>query len=269
MLSNFREDKNLKALDVLLKDKPDDYKGRVLEYVRAANIDADDPTFILIAAQGSLDIALEKLPIEFRGIVALAIKELRSIVALASSNTSTVLSVYSRDAESRQEETELLEEKLNALVKKQGDEIVRLTVTVEKLKQKINQLSAIENKLTQLPNRMTEAIIVANNKHDRYVVDNIMAHIDRLILNITDNIVDRLIPLKKPFYVGAVGLVSLVPLVGLSICYTNVKLSDLTAEFARNQNGILHIVKKLENDTIKLQRIEKKLGIEPTKKTTK
>jgi hypothetical protein len=157
--SNSGVDKNLKALDKLLKDKPDDYKGRVLEYVRASNIDADDPTFILIAAQGSLDIALEKLPIEFRGIVALAIEELRGIVALASSNTNTVLLVYARNAERRQEEGELLKAKLTALA----------------------------DKLEQVPSQIIEAvteamreIVLAQNQHDRYVVDTIVANSTQL-----------------------------------------------------------------------------------------
>lgn len=56
--------KELEALDVLLKGKSDEYKGRVLQYVRDAKVDANDPTFLLMAALGNLDTALIDLPKE-------------------------------------------------------------------------------------------------------------------------------------------------------------------------------------------------------------
>jgi hypothetical protein len=57
-----RKDKELEALDILLKGKSDEYKGRVLQYVRNAKVDANDSTFILMVALGNLDIALVDLP---------------------------------------------------------------------------------------------------------------------------------------------------------------------------------------------------------------
>ena len=57
-----RKDKELEALDLLLKGKSDEYKGRVLQYVRDAKVDANDSTFILMVALGNLDIALVDLP---------------------------------------------------------------------------------------------------------------------------------------------------------------------------------------------------------------
>jgi hypothetical protein len=56
--------RELEALDVLLKGKSDEYKGRVLQYVRDAKVDANDSTFLLMAALGNLDIALIDLPKE-------------------------------------------------------------------------------------------------------------------------------------------------------------------------------------------------------------
>jgi hypothetical protein len=55
--------KELEALDVLLKGKSDEYKGRVLQYVRDAKVDANDPTFLLMAALGNLDVVLIDLPL--------------------------------------------------------------------------------------------------------------------------------------------------------------------------------------------------------------
>jgi hypothetical protein len=57
-----RKDKELEALDLLLKGKSDEYKGRVLQYVRNAKVDANDSTFLLMVALGNLDIALVDLP---------------------------------------------------------------------------------------------------------------------------------------------------------------------------------------------------------------
>lgn len=57
-----RKDKELEALDILLKGKSDEYKGRVLQYVRDAKVDANDSTFLLMVALGNLDIALVDLP---------------------------------------------------------------------------------------------------------------------------------------------------------------------------------------------------------------
>jgi hypothetical protein len=57
-----KKDKELEALDLLLKGKSDEYKGRVLQYVRNAKVDANDSTFLLMVALGNLDIALVDLP---------------------------------------------------------------------------------------------------------------------------------------------------------------------------------------------------------------
>ena len=57
-----RKDKELEALDLLLKGKSDEYKGRVLAFIRKYKIDANDPTFMLLVAIGGLDVALVDLP---------------------------------------------------------------------------------------------------------------------------------------------------------------------------------------------------------------
>ena len=59
-----KPDREQEALDILLKGKSDEYKGRILEYVRSAKVNADDPTFVLMAALGNLDVALVELPQE-------------------------------------------------------------------------------------------------------------------------------------------------------------------------------------------------------------
>ncbi len=86
-----KKNRELEALDLLLKGKSDEYKGRVLEYVRNAKVDANDPTFLLMAALGNLDVALVDLPkaIEANGKKSSAeisklITELRTMFQLAA-----------------------------------------------------------------------------------------------------------------------------------------------------------------------------------------
>jgi hypothetical protein len=52
----------MEYIDVLLEGKSNDFKGRVLAFIRKYKIDANDPTFMLLVAIGGLDVALVDLP---------------------------------------------------------------------------------------------------------------------------------------------------------------------------------------------------------------
>jgi hypothetical protein len=52
----------MEYIDVLLEGKSNDFKGRVLAFIRKYKIDANDPTFMLLVAIGGLDTALVDLP---------------------------------------------------------------------------------------------------------------------------------------------------------------------------------------------------------------
>jgi hypothetical protein len=52
----------LEYIDILLEGKSNEFKGRVLAFVRKYKIDAKDPTFMLLVALGNLDVALVDLP---------------------------------------------------------------------------------------------------------------------------------------------------------------------------------------------------------------
>jgi hypothetical protein len=97
----------LEALDLLLKDKSNEYKGRVLEYVRKAKVEADDPTFILMAALGNLDVALVELPKTIEasankstGEINQAIVELRTMFQAAGKQAQVQIAAIN-DAEVR------------------------------------------------------------------------------------------------------------------------------------------------------------------------
>ena len=102
-----KKNRELEALDLLLKGKSDEYKGRVLEYVRNAKVDADDSTFILMVALGNLDVALVDLPkaIEASGKKSSAeisklITELRTMFQLAAKQAQERIDAIN-DAEGR------------------------------------------------------------------------------------------------------------------------------------------------------------------------
>jgi hypothetical protein len=52
----------LEYIDILLEGKSNEFKGRVLAFIRKYKIDANDPTFMLLVAIGGLDVALVDLP---------------------------------------------------------------------------------------------------------------------------------------------------------------------------------------------------------------
>jgi hypothetical protein len=52
----------MEYIDILLEGKSNEFKGRVLAFIRKYKIDANDPTFMLLVAIGNLDVALVDLP---------------------------------------------------------------------------------------------------------------------------------------------------------------------------------------------------------------
>jgi hypothetical protein len=52
----------MEYIDILLEGKSNEFKGRVLAFIRKYKIDANDPTFMLLVAIGGLDTALVDLP---------------------------------------------------------------------------------------------------------------------------------------------------------------------------------------------------------------
>jgi vacuolar-type H+-ATPase subunit I/STV1 len=127
-----KKNRELEALDLLLKGKSDEYKGRVLQYVRDAKVDANDPTFLLMAALGNLDVALVDLPkaIEASGQKSSAeiskmITELRTMFQLAAKQAQERIDSIN-DAEGRiQQQLDTVSVKMTetlATLKKYRDE---------------------------------------------------------------------------------------------------------------------------------------------------
>jgi vacuolar-type H+-ATPase subunit I/STV1 len=127
-----KKDREMEALDLLLKGKSDEYKGRVLEYVRDAKVDAEDSTFILMVALGNLDVALVDLPkaIEANGKKSIAeiskmITELRTMFQLAAKQAQERIDSIN-DAEGRiQQQLDTVSVKMTetlATLKKYRDE---------------------------------------------------------------------------------------------------------------------------------------------------
>ncbi len=127
-----KKNREMEALDLLLKGKSDEYKGRVLQYVRDAKVDAEDSTFILMVALGNLDVALVDLPkaIEASGKKSSAeisklITELRTMFQLAAKQAQERIDAIN-DAEDRiQQQLDTVSVKMTetlATLKKYRDE---------------------------------------------------------------------------------------------------------------------------------------------------
>jgi vacuolar-type H+-ATPase subunit I/STV1 len=127
-----KKNREMEALDLLLKGKSDEYKGRVYDYVRNAKVDANDPTFLLMAALGNLDVALVDLPkaIEANGKKSSAeisklITELRTMFQLAAKQAQERIDAIN-DAEGRiQQQLDTVSVKMTetlATLKKYRDE---------------------------------------------------------------------------------------------------------------------------------------------------
>jgi hypothetical protein len=61
-LNGSSKNAEMEYIDILLEGKSNEFKGRVLAFIRKYKIDANDPTFMLLVAIGGLDVALVDLP---------------------------------------------------------------------------------------------------------------------------------------------------------------------------------------------------------------
>lgn len=150
-----KKDREMEALDLLLKGKPDDYKGRVYDYVRNAKVDANDPTFLLMAALGNLDVALVDLPkaIEASGQKSSAeisklITELRTMFQLAAKQAQERIDAID-DTEGRiQQQLDTFEVRVNetlAALKHYRDESYKILKISQGSYQKIVDDSHTQN----------------------------------------------------------------------------------------------------------------------------
>jgi hypothetical protein len=152
-----RKDKELEALDLLLKGKSDEYKGRVLQYVRDAKVDANDSTFILMVALGNLDIALVDLPkaIEASGQkssveIGKMISELRTLFQKAVKQAQEQIEAIDETEGRIQQQLDTFEVRVNetlAALKQYRDESYQILKVSQKSYQKIVDDSHAQNAL--------------------------------------------------------------------------------------------------------------------------
>jgi hypothetical protein len=152
-----RKDKELEALDLLLKGKSDEYKGRVLQYVRNAKVDANDSTFILMVALGNLDIALVDLPkaIDASGKkssveIGKMISELRALFQEAVKQAQKQIEAIDETEGRIQQQLDTFEVRVNetlAALKHYRDESYQILKVSQKSYQKIVDDSHAQNAL--------------------------------------------------------------------------------------------------------------------------
>ena len=240
-----KPDKEQEALDILLKGKSDEYKGRILEYVRSAKVNADDPTFVLMAALGNLDVALVELPQEID-------KGKKSLREEIDAIKTEFQNIYNTVKQESQTQNAAVQTALTAAQTK----ISAIETAAQKLQTQINDVGAAQTSLKEKANNMSVAMQKTTNE----------------LANSFKRIEDR--DSVKLWEVGKwrshhwiLGLSGSFILLFMMIDSWRMhsELSQVTADLRSATNWLSDISEKVGYDTVKLGRIEKYLGIKPKK----
>lgn len=248
-----KKDKELQALDLLLKDKSNAYKGRILEYVRNAKVDADDPTFVLMVALGNLEAMLVDLPQTIESGGAKSLEQIKAIIT--KFQTQSLGSVAEIQAKI---------ETIESLAKKINQNHESLKVQQSTLFKKIDETNTeMENARTFFQNAAKVLIKFENGADGK---------LDKLVKN-ADGLVDKLEAIEQhsiPVWnINNWFVVTLMASILLCIAAgafkTDGHLSSLEAQSNQINERLKEVEEKVGYDTVKLGRIEKSLGIKPAK----
>jgi hypothetical protein len=244
-LNGSKKDRDMEALDVLLVGKTDDYKGRILEFVRRFKVDGNDPIFILMVALGNLDVALVELPKEIEN----GKKELRQEIDGIAMDLREICEVSKQDSQTQTES-------VNAALQQAQTKIDAVESAAKKLQLQIDAVASTEDRIKNKANEITVAI-EKNTKE-----------LSRSWKTIEDR--DRVALWKvgkwrAQHWLFAIGTAAIVIVVAIDSWRTHSDL-DLAIEYLRSANEqIADISVKVGYDTVKLGRIEKHLGIKRIK----
>jgi hypothetical protein len=248
-----KKDKELQALDLLLKDKSNAYKGRILEYVRNAKVDADDPTFVLMVALGNLEAMLVDLPQTIESGGAKSLEQIKAIIT--KFQTQSLGSVAEIQAKI---------ETIESLAKKINQNHESLKVQQSTLFKKIDETNTeMENARTFFQNAAKVLIKFENGADGK---------LDKLVKK-ADGLVDKLEAIEQhsiPVWnINNWFVVTLMASILLCIAAgafkTDGHLSSLEAQSNQINERLKEVEEKVGYDTVKLGRIEKSLGIKPAK----
>ncbi len=240
-----KKDREMEALDLLLKGKSDDYKGRVLEYVRNAKVDANDSTFILMAALGNLDVALVDLPKE----IEKGQKNLREEIERI---TNEFHAIYQTVRQESQTQTEAVKTGLHNLQAK-----IDAVETAAKKLQK--QIEAVEGAERRIKNQADEiSIAIGKNTQELSNGWKKIEERDLVVLWDFNN-------WRAQHWLFAIGTSVIITVVAIDSWRTHSKLNQVMEELRSTNEKIADMSEKVGYNTTKLGRIEKYLGIKRTK----
>lgn len=238
-------DREQEALDILLKGKSDDYKGRVLEYVRNAKVDASDPTFVLMVALGNLDIAMIDLP----KVIAKGGKDLREEIGKIIIEFKAIC-----------QKAEQASQTQNAIVK----------AALEATQLKINAIETASKNLQIQIQSVEDAGTIITKK-----ADEIFLAMDTTVKELTDSfkrIEDRdsvklwnIEKWRSHHWILAISAALILIVMRFDSWQVHSDLNRVTEDLRSATEKIADISKKVGYDTVKLGRIEKHLGIKPKK----
>ena len=240
-----KKNRELEALDLLLKGKSDEYKGRILEYVRSAKVNADDPTFVLMVALGNLDIALVDLP----KAIAKGGKDLREEI---DKIINEFKAVYQKAEQSFQTQNAAVQSALTAVQTK----ISAIETASQKLQTQIKAVEGAETRIKEKADNLT----LAMEKTSKELSDGFERIEDRDLAKVWE--VGKW---RSHHWILAVGAMSIFLFMFIDSWRMHSELSQVTADLRSATDRISDISEKVGYDTVKLGRIEKYLGIKRTK----
>lgn len=244
-LNGSKKDREMEALDVLLVGKTDDYKGRILEFVRMFKVDGNDPIFLLMAALGNLDIALVELPKEIEN----GKEDLRQEIDRIATDLRKIWEVSKQDSQTQTET-------VNAALQKVQTKIDAVESAAKKLQLQIDAVESAEKRI----NNKADDITVAIEKNTKELSRSWKTIEDR------DRVALRKIgKWRAQHWMFAIGTAAIVIVVAIDSWRTHSDL-NIAIEYLRSANEqIADISVKVGYDTVKLGRIEKHLGIKKIK----
>jgi flagellar biosynthesis chaperone FliJ len=238
-------DKEQEALDILLKGKPDDYKGRVLEYVRNAKVDANDPTFVLMVAIGNLDIALVDLP----KVIAKGGKDLREEI-------EKIISEFKAICQKAEQASQTQNAVVQAALKAVQTKISAIETASKNLQIQIQSVEDAETRIKDQADHLTLAMKITTKE-----LANAFKRIeDRDSVKLWD--IEKW---RSHHWILVISAILILLIMQFDSWRMHSDLNRVTEDLRSATEKIADISEKVGYDTVKLGRIEKHLGIKPKK----
>jgi hypothetical protein len=240
----------MEYIDILLEGKSNEFKGRVLAFIRKYKIDANDPTFMLLVAIGGLDVALVDLP----QAVAKGQQDMSEEIERVGSEFKQIWRTAVTALKSEIEEIQKTQKEGDLTFVTRERELARkigvINTAILDLAANINALQGIESRV--------KADYSALSMELRLYQQKLTAGLDRLEQRDSVRIWD-VDNWRAGHWLLLAGTLFLGLLIGIDSWRTH---SDLD----RVSKKLDNVLTKVGHNATKLERIEKHLGVKKPKK---